>query len=316
MDATHTIETPSGAGAIAMIRVRSDELDALLSVLGLRQLPIGSVRLGDLLGIDSGVIARWSHDSIMLMPHGGQAIVRTISQRLSELGIALAQSTDDASEAFPEAASEIESRVLDTLARASSPLAIDLLLDQRARWRSEHDGYADASALKRLIDPPIVVAVGRANIGKSSLLNAIAGSRVVLVADQAGTTRDHVGVSVDLAGLVVHWVDTPGIDERVADDEAVAIAIEMVRRAGLVLHCVDGSDPDAPLDERLAAAIDESTPIVRVLTRSDLSAQRTASLRTSAATGEGIAELVRTLRDRLVAPEIIADPRPWRFWED
>lgn len=312
MNASHAIETPSGAGAIAMIHARSDDLDALLELLGIRELPIGSVRLCQLLGIDSGVVTRWSADSIMLMPHGGQAVVRAISERLSELSVPLARQSN---EVFPEAASDIESRMLDTLARAASPLAVDLLLDQPKRWREKHDEFADAAQLRRLIEPPIVVAVGRANIGKSSLLNAIAGSRVVLVADQAGTTRDHVGVAVDLAGLVVHWVDTPGIDERVANDEAVTIAIEMVRSAGLVLHCVDGADPSDELDVRLTAAIDEATPIVRVLTRVDLSEEQIPGLRTSATTGFGLAELVIALRDRLVPAEIIADQRPWRFWQ-
>ncbi|MCA9303606.1 MAG: 50S ribosome-binding GTPase [Phycisphaerales bacterium] len=315
MNATHSIETPiGGTGAIAMIRVRSSAIDAAMDKLGIGTLPIGSLRLCDLLGIDSGVVARWSDDSVMLMPHGGAAIVRAISGKLNELGIPLADTTGGA---YPEADDEIESRMLGVLAHAASPLAVDLLLDQPRRWRAPHDGLADASLLGRLIEPPIVVAVGRANIGKSSLLNTIAGTRVALVADQPGTTRDHVGVAVDLAGLVVHWVDTPGIDERVADDESVTIAIGMVRQASLVLHCTDASDAHSMLDERIAAAIDGSTPVLRVLTRADQGRGAGGDTpRTSAMSGEGVAELVRAIRDDLVPPAVLDDPRPWRFWGD
>ncbi len=57
--------------------------------------------------------------------------------------------------------------------------------------------------LRRLIDPPLVVAIGPPNIGKSSLLNALAGRSVALVADEAGTTRDHVGGD---AGISQGWL--------------------------------------------------------------------------------------------------------------
>jgi len=314
MNGCHSIETPrGGTGAIAMIRLRSEVLDSVMESLGLGAVPIGALRLCELLGIDSGVIARWSDDSLLLMPHGGAAIVRMISQKLTELGVPI---TDHPSDPYPEATDEIGSRMLETLAVAASPLAVDLLLDQPRRWGIGHDGHADATVLNRLIKPPIVVAVGRANVGKSSLLNAISGSRVALVADQAGTTRDHVGVAVNLAGLVVHWVDTPGIDERVADDDAVAIAVATVRRAAMVVHCIDARQPEAGLDERIGSAIMGSTPVVRVVTRSDLSDLEVGVLRTSALTGEGIAELVGAIRDGLVPPVVLGDPRPWRFWVD
>lgn len=314
MNDCHSIETPrGGTGAIAMIRVQSNRLDAVMESFGFGAIPIGALRLCELLGIDSGVVARWSDDSLLLMPHGGAAIVRSISLKLTELGVPFA---DHPSDSYPEATDGIEARMLETLAVAASPLAVDLLLDQPRRWGIGHDEHADASVLNRLIKPPMVVTVGRANVGKSSLLNAISGSRVALVADQAGTTRDHVGVAVNLAGLVVHWVDTPGIDERVADDDAVAIAGSTVRRAAMVVHCVDAGRSESGLDTRIGSAIMGSTPVVRVVTRSDLCDLEVGVLRTSALTGEGVAELVGTIRDGLVPPAVLGDPRPWRFWVD
>lgn len=314
MNARHSIETPRGvAGAIAMIRVDADEIGPLMILLGIGDLPVGAIRLCGLLGIDSGVVARWSAGSVMLMPHGGPAIVRAISEKLTGLGVPIEPAQ---SGAYPEASNEIEARMLATLAAAPSPLAIDLLLDQPRRWREEHRGFADAAVLGHLLDPPIVVAVGRANIGKSSLLNAIAGTRVVLVADRAGTTRDHVGVAVDLAGLVVHWVDTPGVDERVADDDAVVIAVEMVRRAALVVHCIDAGEPPGALDDRVCSAIGDRVPVVEVLTRGDRIRGERGGLSTSAATGDGLEGLVRAVRERLVPSAVLCDGRRWRFWTD
>ncbi len=318
MNATHSIETPRGiSGAIAMIRVQADDLPATLEALGIGPVAPNAIKLGDLLGVDTGVIASWGDDAVMLMPHGGVAIVRAISAALSSRGVAL---VDDADGAFPEASDLYETRMLRALGRAQSPLAVDVLLDQPRRWRLAGDDatdLADALVLGRLIDPPIVAAVGRANIGKSSLLNAIAGVHVALVADASGTTRDHVGVSVDLAGLVVHWVDTPGVDERVGDDDAVVLAVEVVRRAALVVHCVDAGAGDVSMDPRLAEVIDSATPIVVVRTRADQgSGGNPVGIETSAATGAGIEDLVRAVRDGLVGPEILADGRPWRFWKD
>jgi tRNA U34 5-carboxymethylaminomethyl modifying GTPase MnmE/TrmE len=122
---------------------------------------------------------------------------------------------------------------------------------------------------------------------------------------------------VDLAGLVVHWVDTPGIDERVKDDEAVSVAVEMVRHAALVVHCVDVDGADAALDPRLQSAIRSGTTTLRAVTRCDQQSQKGDSgIKTSSRTGHGIEELVQAVRDGLVDPQILGDPRPWRFWAD
>src|SRR6185295_9623266 len=92
-------------------------------------------------------------------------------------------------------------------------------------------------------DPPTVVAIGPPNIGKSTLLNALAGRSVAIVADEPGTTRDHVGVRLDLAGLVVNYIDTPGLDPRGAHEaiqrEAQDLARDAARAADLVLLCSD-----------------------------------------------------------------------------
>jgi tRNA modification GTPase len=246
------------------------------------------------------------------MPHAGRAVLRGLAAALERAGIA--EGRLDPRAVYPEAGSLLEARMLDALARAASPMAIDLLLAQPERWAMDPGAATDGArdrVLRRLIDPPLVVAIGAPNIGKSSLVNALAGRRVALVADEPGTTRDHVGVLIDAGGVVIRYVDTPGI--RAAADgieaEAAAIAERLVGSADLVLRCGDAgaAPPEAPgRGESLVVA-----------TRMDLGRPGwRAEAATSALTGEGLPGLVAAIRERLVPAALAADPAPWRFWED
>ena len=353
----HVVETPTNAaGAIGMIRVvHPDPTQIGLKAPGMGGAaggPGGEVNggaaksvnplvLADLFGIDQGVIARWDEDSIMLMPHGGVAILHAISSALTQQGVPI-QTRSDPRATYPEARTEIEAWMLETIAKSASPLAIDLLLAQPERWAAigidrieqanQYHGSTAPRSLDRLINPPIVAAVGRANVGKSTLVNALAKEQVAIVADVAGTTRDHVGVMIDLAGVVVRWIDTPGIDERIGDSDELAIAIASIRRADLIVHCLDVDDESGMLDPRLAGAIDSATsatqaipaiPVVRVGTRADLG---THACRVDLVLGReesgsnqaqlsGIEELVGRVGEVLVPAEDRRSPLPWRFWD-
>ncbi len=325
MDAYHTIETPRAApGAIAMIRLVHDDVASL----GLIDPAMGAVRLGKLFDIDEGVIVRWDADSIVLMPHGGIAILQALSKALTELGVAHRDVVDPVA-MYREAQSEIEAWMLYAIAQASSPLAIDVLLEQPKRWNAlgfeRVDGTdqvrdaANAAVLDRLIEAPIVAAVGRANVGKSTLINALAGEHVAIVADIAGTTRDHVGVLVNLGGLVVRWIDTPGIDERIGDGEEIEIAMRVVSQASLIVHCIDSKDDQGVLDERVESAIGTGVVRIRVGTRADLG-EHACELDSAVSIGGdgqlcGIEPLVERIREALVPMGVLSETRPWRFWD-
>ena len=107
-----------------------------------------------------------------------------------------------------------------------------------------------------------VVLIGRPNVGKSSLLNALAEAEVAIVTPIAGTTRDRVEQVIRLEGIALHVVDTAGI--RALSDDAEADTVERIgiartwdaiAHAHVVLHLVDAAslaDADRPEDEAIA----------------------------------------------------------------
>lgn len=315
---------PSGSGAIAIIELRG-EIDTALERLGIRAVGTGQAVLRSWPDVDTIVVARTGPEHALLFPHAGIGVFRRVERALNAQGI-LCSDSSDARELYPEAASELEARMLAALARAASPLAIDLLLDQPARWAStagdpERVLSPDESrVLKRLIDPPLIVALGPPNIGKSSLLNALAGRTVAIVADAPGTTRDHVGVQLDLAGLVVRYVDTPGIGATIADlsghaahaaldADAQRIALGLARAADLVILCADASAPAIGVPDGVSA------PLLRVGLRNDLGRAATpVDIEVSVRTGSGLASLTARIRDLLLPPPLLSDPRAWTFW--
>ncbi|MEO0715676.1 MAG: GTPase, partial [Planctomycetota bacterium] len=160
------------------------------------------------------------------------------------------------------------------------------------------------------------VAGGAANIGKSSLLNALAASAVAAVADEPGTTRDHVGVELALDGVAVRWLDTPGVSGApvdAVDAEARQAVGALIESAALVVLCGDagGPEPDAA-----GLGIEVLTRVLRVALRADRAADvpAWADVVTSAAERRGLAELAGMVRRWLVPDEVLADGRAWRFW--
>ncbi|TVP94349.1 MAG: tRNA uridine-5-carboxymethylaminomethyl(34) synthesis GTPase MnmE [Acholeplasmatales bacterium] len=95
--------------------------------------------------------------------------------------------------------------------------------------------------------------IGRPNVGKSSLLNALIGEDKAIVTDIHGTTRDLVEASVTFGGITLHLVDTAGIRE--AADKVEKIGIEKARQAladaELILFVLDNNVPLSEEDERL-----------------------------------------------------------------
>ena len=146
----------------------------------------------------------------------------------------------------------------------------------------------------RLIREGLQVAiVGKPNVGKSSLFNALAGAHRAIVTPAPGTTRDLITEVVDINGLRVTLVDSAGI--RTTSDDIEAAGVELARQAiavaDVVIVVVDGS---TALDESDAAILRETTGSRRVVVanKSDVRVEvRGAFLAVSAKTGAGLVQL-------------------------
>ena len=102
-----------------------------------------------------------------------------------------------------------------------------------------------------------VVLAGRPNVGKSSLLNALAGEDAAIVTAVPGTTRDRIEKAILIDGMPLNVIDTAGL--RDTDDEVEALGIARTRaaiaQADLVLHLADATAGMTSEDERIAAEL-------------------------------------------------------------
>lgn len=126
-----------------------------------------------------------------------------------------------------------------------------------------------------------VVLVGQPNVGKSSLLNALAGSDVAIVTPVAGTTRDKVSETIQLEGIPLNIIDTAGI--RTIDDAldvVERIGIERtwgeVGKADVILHLLDADQGPTRADDHIVAAFPPGVPVLRVWNKIDLSGHKPA----------------------------------------
>ncbi|KAA0219460.1 MAG: tRNA uridine-5-carboxymethylaminomethyl(34) synthesis GTPase MnmE [Lautropia sp.] len=127
-----------------------------------------------------------------------------------------------------------------------------------------------------LRDGLTVVLLGEPNVGKSSLMNALAGAEVAIVTEIPGTTRDRIAQAIQIEGVPLNVIDTAGLRETADRIEQLGIARTWAEaaQADLVLHLLDARQTDTAaaqaiereLDHRLAEAV----PVVRVYNKIDL----------------------------------------------
>ena len=174
------------------------------------------------------------------------------------------------------------------------------------KWQRERIGALRAS-LADLLDAAeqgavlreglVVVLVGRPNVGKSSLLNRLAGDEVAIVTAIPGTTRDYVRATVSIEGVPIHLVDTAGLREAGDEVERIGIARtwRAVQGAGAALFIEDAQGATAE-DRELRKRLPAGLPAARVVNKVDLTgevagrstAETGTVLRVSARSGAGI----------------------------
>lgn len=175
--------------------------------------------------------------------------------------------------------------------------AAALLAELRAHLDDGHRGEIIREGFR-------VVLAGPPNVGKSSLMNALARRDVAIVSPEAGTTRDVLEVRLDLGGYPVVLTDTAGVRDAqgLVEREGIRRTVERVRGADLVLWVVDAGAPIWQPPDNWA---DASTPVLSVLNKIDLAGAATArqglptAIPVSASTGDGLDRLVRRLTDEV-----------------
>ncbi|MEM8757115.1 MAG: GTPase [Planctomycetota bacterium] len=323
MSTRYRVSTPrTRPAAIAAIDLYADDptdhptvLHKAAFQLGFRPPPTGTIALRDIAGIDHAVVAAWTDRHLTLMPHGGPAVIDAILATLQQAGAT--ELCPDPTTRYPEAADPIEAHALAALAESPSPLAVDLLLSQPARWRAMRPAAETPRdrRLRRLLHPPTIAVVGPPNVGKSSLLNTLAGRELAATCNAPGTTRDHIGATINLAGLAVRWIDCPGLrtdaPPEQAETAAARLAVQAAAGADLLVAAGDSGSCD-PKSVCRAAGLRE--PEFTLAVRADLGPPDWPHDHAAAAkTGQGITRLVAALRETLVPEADLRSDAPWVF---
>lgn len=335
--------TPAGTGAVATIGIRGPRAWSLTqSMFTPHGRPLAADprvghfrvgRFGGELADEVIVCVRQTEPSprVDLHCHGGVQVVEHL------LGQLIAQGCERSSaEAFQ--AGEVDAlTVAATLALTQAPTAhiASILLDQMQGALTQALTALEAALLRddtaaveqqlqqltaqvelgrHLLHPWRIAIAGPPNVGKSSLLNALAGYQRSIVAPLPGTTRDVVSTQVAFEGLVFELIDTAGLRETREAIEAAGIqrAREVLGSADVCLWLIDTTgDPVGPETDSLLSATVAPERLFRVLSKGDLPAawprsRFTDGLVLSARTGEGVA----TLMARLVATCLPHPPAP------
>ena len=217
------------------------------------------------------------------MQLGGQLtnIITEVEQQIQHARVLVEASID-----FPEDVGDIDVIALGTILQAAVG-DLERLQKTARRGRLVRQGAS-------------VVLMGAPNVGKSSLLNVLAGKDRAIVSPIAGTTRDTIDIQIELAGIPITLTDTAGLRE--SSDAIEMIGIDRTRQsigqADIVLALESDDTPPTSLAE-----LQSASTVIRVHTKSDISVASNESPDkhyVSAKTNQGIDALIQGIVGRLL----------------
>jgi tRNA modification GTPase len=349
---TYVVElTPPGRGAVAVVLVagcdaisRVAEFFTAASGRLLTTVPINRIALGRWGGASGEelIVCRRDEQRIEIHCHGGAAAVQSIVDSLASRGCRrmswqnwLRASTNDpiqadAQIALADAPTERAAAVLldqyhGALTRELNAISAAVRADDWLRAGTIIEGILTFRGVGlHLVAPWRVTLAGAPNVGKSSLVNAIAGYQRAIVSPIPGTTRDVVTMTTAIEGWPVQFADTAGL--RMTDDEleaaGVALAGDAIAEADLVLAVSEASGEHRS-DDAMREQLQSAKRVMHVVNKIDLVTQkihsslsdgggafdklsrgdapaRSDSRYVSALTGEGIPELITSFAATLV----------------
>jgi tRNA modification GTPase len=197
--------------------------------------------------------------------------------------------------ALVEATLDFPDEEIDFLKQAD---AEGKLASARARLQEVLSASQQGSLLREGIH---VVLAGQPNVGKSSLLNRLAGEELAIVTEIPGTTRDAIRQSINLEGIPAHVIDTAGLRESNDPVEKIGIARTWaaIGKADLVLLLLDATQGESAADQAILAQLPRALPRITVMNKIDLAgrapaieqAREATRVWLSAKTGAGVSEL-------------------------
>lgn len=342
--------TAAGPGAVAVIQLTSGSDQ---SAIWLRRkivsgssaeqptaaeqgMSVGRIYYGRWNGEDL-IIVRTSGSIFEIQCHGGRVAIDRIRDDLTDAGAIeeMAGNGQDLSTLQEQIEREVERRLPTArsrkiagliLAQATNSLCDDLT--QLKSVNADSDSASVAVIRKRLeqwqnvadhlSEPWRVVLAGAPNVGKSSLLNAIAGMERSIVYDQPGTTRDIVEVDTVIDGWAFRFVDTAGIRQEGDAEQIESLGIQQSYLAAsecdvLCLVVDDRPESQASIERLMPSNLPLHTIVVR--NKCDLAMDTEASLCTStpfaalprinvsASMGQGLPALLQSIKLAMVPEE-------------
>ncbi len=341
------LSTPPGSGGIVVIVVRGEQaLRTVGSVFRPKKknewfiaapesLHYGHMVDGDDV-IDEVIvrIARSSgrHEVVEVNCHGGAVAAAEVMRLLIKTG---AVETPPFDIVDPQL-DRIQSEALRLLRLAATQLAARVLCDQlngalsdAIRALDPADGSA-AERLAALIEsasfgmaltrPRRIALIGRPNVGKSALFNALIGRDRAIVSPVPGTTRDFIDELLVLDGYPIELVDTAGLRRRggLVEMKGVAATWRVVSDADLLIFVIDRSIGLHPSERGIIEHL-EQRDMVFAANKSDLPAKQGwrppngDCFEVSARTGDGLAELRRAILRRFPPPAAYPPGTPVAF---
>lgn len=238
--------------------------------------------------LDSHGVTRASRDDF-LMAHGVRKLERLAMAKLGQATTA-------------QAAAVLFRQVNGAMRQALGAIADDIELGQNAGAIAKLDSITKTARFgTRLASGFRVALAGPPNVGKSTLINALAGYERAVVSPVPGTTRDAVDVSIVLEGWPIVLTDTAGLRQSTTDPleaEGIRIARGEHERADIVLRLSECGM--VPIE------LEQNDRVIDVSTKSDLArpevveSARGSSILISARTGEGLDRLVERIVGELI----------------